>query len=130
MKKNLVLALVYNIAFDLFIFLIHNNSPPSPQKYKKKKRCNEAFLSFHKTNARAEPLYKFHLLNMRKVYTEQLMSGTCISWKKKKSRILSEVGNEPKFTTDSLKRDRSHFPNIKNKHTGSYTALKYLMLLN
>lgn len=50
--------------------------------------------------------------------------------KKRKSRILSEVGSNPNSTSDSLKRDRLHFPSIKNKYTGSYTALKYLMLLN
>lgn len=81
MKKNPFLALVYNKAFDLFIFLIHNNCPPSTQ-INQKKRCNEAFLSFHKINARAEPLYMFHLFNMKKVYTEQLISATCNSGKK------------------------------------------------
>lgn len=47
-----------------------------------------------------------------------------------KGKVLSKVRDEPKFTTDSLKRDRPPFPNIKNKYSGSYTALKYLRLLN
>lgn len=65
---------------------------------------------------------------MKKAYTEQLISGTCISGKK--AWFLSKVRDEPKFTTDSLKRDRPPFPNIKNKYSGNYRALKYLRLLN
>jgi len=66
---------------------------------------------------------------MKKIYTEQLISGACISgWGRR--RTLWQVQNEPKFTTDSPKRARPHFPSIKKKYIGSYTSLKYLMLLN
>lgn len=68
---------------------------------------------------------------MKKENIEQLISGTSISRKKEKeSWIISEVRYEPKFTSDSLKTDRAYLPSIKNTYTGSYTALKYLMLLN